>query len=227
MNLTTDSTWAWRLSCSPILWMDVHSGEIKCQPKNISWFLAANLTFKFGRQTSQHFVWKLTRSFYNIRYFCCCCLVAKSCLTLCNLMDYSMPSFPVPHHLLEFAQTHVHWIGDAIQPSHPSVVPFSSHLQSFPASGSFQMSQFFVSGGQSIKSFSFSISPSKEYSGLISFRMNWLDLLAVQGTLKSLQHHSSKTSILLRSAFFIVQLSHPYMTTGKTIALTRWNFLAR
>ena len=136
MNLTTDSTLAWRLSCSPILWMDVHSGEIKCQPKNISWFLAANLTFKFGRQTSQHFVWKLTRSFYNIRYFCCCCLVAKSYLTLCDLMDYSMPSFPVPHHLLEFAQTHVHWVDDAMQPSHP-LLPFSSFPWSFPASGSF------------------------------------------------------------------------------------------
>ena len=85
------------------------------------------------------------------------------------------------------------------------------------------MSQLFTSGGQS---FSFSISPSNEYSGLISFRMDWLNLLAVQGTLKSLlQHHSSKASILLCSAFFIVQLSYPYMTTGKTIALTRWTFV--
>ena len=100
-----------------------------------------------------------------------------------------------------------------------SVVPFSSCLQSFSASGSFQMSQFLTSGGQSIPSFSFSISP---FHGLISFRMNWLDLLSVQGTLKSLlQHHSSKASILRCSAFFTVQLSHPYMTTGKTIALTR------
>ena len=146
MNLTTDSTWAWRLRCSPILWRDVHSGEIKCQPKNISWFLAANLTFKFGRQTSQHFVWKLTRSFYNIRYFCCCCLVAKSCLTLCNLMDYSMPSFPVPHHLLEFAQTHVHWIGDAIQTTHPFLLLPSI----FPSIRVFSMSWLFTSGGQSI-----------------------------------------------------------------------------
>ena len=96
-----------------------------------------------------------------------------------------------------------------------SVAPFSSHLQSFPALGSFQISQFFASGGQNT-SFSFSISPSNEYSGLISFRMDGLDFLAVQGTLKSLlQHHSSKASILWRSAFFIVQLSHPYMTTGK------------
>ena len=89
------------------------------------------------------------------------------------------------------------------------------------------MSQFFVLTGHLSQrwSFSFSISPSNEYSGLISFRMNWLDLLAVQGTLKSLlQHHSSKASVLQWSALFIVQLSHPYMTTGKTIALTRWTF---
>ena len=90
------------------------------------------------------------------------------------------------------------------------------------------MSQFFASGGQSIGSFSFSISPSNEYSGLISFRMDWLDLLALQGTLKSfLQHRSSKASILRRSAFFIVQLSHPYMITGKTIALTRQTFVGK
>ena len=106
-----------------------------------------------------------------------------------------------------------------------SVIPFSSCLQPFPTSGSFQMSQLSASGGQS---FSFSISPSNEYSGLISLRMDWLGLLAVQGTLKSLlQHHSSKASILRCSAFFIVQLSHPYMTTGKTIALTRRTFFGK
>ena len=104
-----------------------------------------------------------------------------------------------------------------------SVISFSSCLQSFPASGSFQMNQFFASGirintSPKYWSFSFSISPSNEYSILISFRMEWLDLLVVQGTLKSLlQHHSSKASILWCSAFFIVQLSHPYMTTEKTI----------
>ena len=89
------------------------------------------------------------------------------------------------------------------------------------------MSQFFTSGGK-VRSFSFSICPSNEYSGLISFRMDWLDLLAVQGTLKSfLQHHSSKASVLQYSVFFIVQLSHPYMTTGKTTALTRWTFVGK
>ena len=98
-----------------------------------------------------------------------------------------------------------------------SVIPFSSCLQPFPASGSFQMSQLFASGGQSIGA----SASTSEYSGLISFRTDWFDLLAVQGTLKSLlQHHSSKASILWRLAFFILQLPHPYMTTGKTIALT-------
>ena len=102
------------------------------------------------------------------------------------------------------------------------VVPFSSHLQSFPASGSFQMV------GSSHWRNSFRISPSNEYSGLISFRMAWLDLLAFQGTLKSLiQHHSSKASIIWCSAFFIVQLSYPYMTTGKTITLTIWTSVAK
>ena len=105
-----------------------------------------------------------------------------------------------------------------------SVVPFSSCLQSFLASGFFQMSQLFAK----YWSFTFSINPSNEYSGMISFRMDWLDLLAVQGTLKSLlQHYSSKESILQRSTFFIVQLSHPYMTTGKIIALTRQTFVGK
>ena len=109
-----------------------------------------------------------------------------------------------------------------------SVIPFSSCPQSFPASGSFPMSQLFASDGPKYWSFSFNFSPSNEHSELISFRMNWLDLLAIQGTLKSLlQHHSSKASILRHSAFFIVQLSHPYMTTGKTIALTRQTFVGK
>ena len=108
-----------------------------------------------------------------------------------------------------------------------SVIPFSSCLQSLPASGSFPMSQFLASVVKDW-SFSFSISPSNEYSGLISLRIDWFYLLAVQGTLKSLlQHHSSKASIIWHSAFFIVQLSHPYMTTGKTITLTRWTFVSK
>ena len=119
--------------------------------------------------------------------------------------------------------------GPLSQWCHPTVsssaTPFSSCPQSFPASVLFQ----WVSSSHEMAkywSFSFNISPSNEHPGLISFKMDWLDLLAVQGTLKSLlQHHSSKASILQRSAFFIVQLSHPYMTTGKTTALTRWTFV--
>ena len=108
-----------------------------------------------------------------------------------------------------------------------SVVPFSSCPQFFPASGSFPLSQLFASGGQNT-GVSTSTSVEQQPSGLTSFRMDWLDLLAVQGTLKSLiQHHSSKVLILRRSAFFIVQLSHPYITTGKTLALTRWTFVGK
>ena len=138
-------------------------------------------------------------------------------------MHCSAPGFPVLHHLLALTQTHVHRVSDAIQPSHP-LVPFSC-LQPFTASGSFLMIQLFTSGGQSYWSFSFSISPSNEYSGLISFRIDWFDLLAVQGTLKSLlQHHSSKASILQHSAFFKVQLSNLYMTT---IILTMWTLVSK
>ena len=108
-----------------------------------------------------------------------------------------------------------------------SVIPFSACLKFFPASGSFPMSQFFTSGGQSIGA-SASANPSNEYSGLISFRIDWFDLLVIQGTLKSLvQHHSSKAPTLRCSAFFIVQLSHPYMATGKTIALISWTFVGK
>ena len=108
--------------------------------------------------------------------------------------------------------------------------PLSAYLQSFPASGSSPISWLFKSGGQSIGSFSFSISPSNEYSGLISFRIDWFNLLAVQEskTLESLlQHHSSKASILLCSGFLMVRFSHPHMTTGKTIALTIWTFVSK
>ena len=109
--------------------------------------------------------------------------VGQSCPTVCDPMDCSTPCFPVHHQLPNLAQTHVRWVGGAIS---SSVVPFSSRLQSFPASGSFTMRQLFASGGQSIGVFNFSLSSSSGYSGLISFRMDWLDLLAVQGALKSL-----------------------------------------
>ena len=154
--------------------------------------------------------------------------VAQSCPTPCDSVNHSTPGLPVHHQLPEFTQTYVHRVGDAIQPSRPLSSPSPPALNLPQHQGSFPMSQFFASGSQSIGSFSFSISPSSEYSGLISFRMDWLYLLAVQGTLKSLlQHHSSKASILQCSAFLIVQLSHPYITTGKTIALTRWTFVGK
>ena len=135
-------------------------------------------------------------------------------------MDYSTPGFLSiinSQSLLKLISI------ELVMPSNHLILchPFSSHLQSFPASGSSPMSQPFASGGQSI-GVSAQDENSNEYSGLFSFRRDWLDLLDVQETLKSLlQHHSSNALILWRSAFFIVQLSHPYMTTGKTIALTR------
>ena len=153
--------------------------------------------------------------------------VARSCPTLCDPMNCSIPGLHVHHKLPEFTQTHAHRVGDAIQPlilcrpllllppNPPSIRVFSNkstlHLR-WPK----------------YWSFSFSISPSNEHPGLISFTMDWLDLLAVQGTFKSLlQHHSSKASIFWCSAFFIAQLSHPYITTGKTIALTRRTFVGK
>ena len=140
-------------------------------------------------------------------------------------MNCSTPGLPVYHQLPESTQTHVHQVGDAIQPSHLLSSP------SPPAPNPSQHQGQWVNSLQRWRkywSFSFSISPSKEHPGLISFRMDWLDLLTVQGTLKSLlQCHSSKASILWCSPFFTVQLSHPYMTTGKTIALTRRTFVGK
>ena len=142
-------------------------------------------------------------------------------------MDCSTPGFPVHCKLPELAQTYVHPIGDAIQPSHPLSSPSPPAFNLSQNQGLFQ----WVSSSHQVPKvleFSFNISPSNEHSGLISFKVDWLDLLAVQGTLKSLlQHHSSKASILQCLAFFMVQLLHPYMTTGKTIALTRWTFVGK
>ena len=158
-----------------------------------------------------------------IWFLCCCCLVAKSCPTLCNLMDCSMPGFPVCHHFPEFTQIHVHQVSNAIQLSHPL-----RPLLLFPGIRVFFNESVFRIRWPKYWSFSFSISTSNEHWGLISFQVDWLNLLAVQGTLKSLlQHYSSKASILWHSAFFIVQLLHPYMTTGKTIALTRQIFVGK
>ena len=131
-----------------------------------------------------------------------------------------MAGFPVHQQLPEFTQTQVHRVSDTIQPSHPLLSPSPPAFNLSQHQGLFSESVLYIRW-PNYWSFSFSISPSNEYSGLISFRTDRLDLLAVQGTLKSLlQHRSSKASILQSSAFFIVQLSHPYMTTGKTIALS-------
>ena len=155
-----------------------------------------------------------------------CCSVAKLYLTL-QPHGLQHTRLPCPSPSPEFSQAHNHWVNDGIQPSHPL---------SSPSPSTFNLSQHQGLSNESALcirwpkywSFSFSISPSHEYSGLISFRIDWLDLLAVQGTLKSLlQHHASKASILQRSAFFMVQFSHPYMTTGKIIALTIQTFVCK
>ena len=141
-------------------------------------------------------------------------------------MDHSTPGLPV-HQLTELTQTHAHWVGDSIQLSIlccPLILPPSI----FPSIRVFSNESVLPIRWPKYWNFGFNISPSNECSGLISLRMDWLDLLAVQGTLKSLlQYHSSEASILQCSAFFIVQLSHPYMTTGKTIALTRQTFVGK
>ena len=140
-------------------------------------------------------------------------------------MDCSMTGLPVHHQLPGLVQTHVHQVSEAIQPSHPLMSPSPLAFSLAQDQGLFH---WVSSLHQAAKVWSFSISPSNEYSGLIPFRIDWFDLLAVQGTLKSLlQHHSSKASILQCSAFFMVQLSHPYTTTGKTIALTRHTFVSK
>ena len=140
-------------------------------------------------------------------------------------MDCSMPGFPVHHKFMEITQTHVHWVSDTIQQSHPYYL-FLFLPSIFPSIRVFSNeSVLFIRWP---KDWSFSISPSNEYSGLISSRIYWLHLFALQGTFESLlQNHSSKTSILWCSAFFIVQLSHPYMTTGKNIALSRRTYVGK
>ena len=154
-----------------------------------------------------------------------CCSVPKSCPILCDPMDCSMPEFPILHYLPEFAQTHVHWVGDAIQLSHPLLPPSPPVLNLFSIRVFPNKSALHT---RLSKYWSFSFSTSKEYSGFISFKTDWFDVLAVQGTLKHLlQHHNSKASVLRCSAFFIVPFSHPYMTTGKAIALTRQTFVGK
>ena len=152
--------------------------------------------------------------------------VAQSCPTICAPMNHSTPGLPVHHQCPEFTQTHVHRVSDAIQPSHPLSSPSPPAPNPSQHQGLFQWVNPLHEVAKVLE-FSFSISPSNEHPGLISFRMDWLDLLAVQGTLKSLlQHHSSKASILWHSAFFIILFSHTYMTIGKNhsldITLVKW-----
>ena len=142
-------------------------------------------------------------------------------------MDCSMPGLSVLHYPSEFVQTHVHWVGDAIQPCCP-LLSLLLLPSIFPSIGVFSNKLALHVRWSKYWSFGFSISPSNEYSALISFRNDWFDLIAVQGTIKGLlQHHSLKASILWFSAFFMVQLSHLYMTTGKTVALTIWTFVSK
>ena len=173
--------------------------------------------------------------FYSLLFFFLKCTinsvqsssVTQSRLTLWDPMDCSLAGLPVHYQLLELAQTHVHRISEAIQQSHPLLSPSPPTFSLSQYQGLFQ----WVSSSHQVATvleFQLSISLSNEYSGLIPFTMDRLDLLAVQGSLKSLlHHHSSKASILWRSAFFIVPLSHPYMTTGKTTALTVQTFVSK
>ena len=141
-------------------------------------------------------------------------------------MDCSTPGFPINNHLLEFAETHVHWVGDAIQPSHPLSSP-SSPVLIFPSLRVFSSESALCIRWSDYWSFSFSISPN-EYSELIPFRIDWFDLLVVQATLKILlKQHSLKASFLRHSAFFMVQLLHLYITTGKAVALTIWTSVGK
>ena len=153
--------------------------------------------------------------------------VAQSCQTLCDPMNRSTPGIPVHHQIPEFPKLmsiELVMSSNHLNLCHPRLLPPSI----FPSIRVFSKESALLIRWPKDWSFSFSVSPSNKYSVLISFRIDWFDLLAVQGTLKSLlQHHSSKASIIWRSAFFIVQLSHPYMTTGKTKALTRWTFVAK
>ena len=153
--------------------------------------------------------------------------VIQSCPTLCNPMDCSTPGLPVAQQLPEFTQL---MSIESVIPSNCLIFchPLLLSPSIFPSIRVFSSESVLHSRWPKYWSLSFSISPSNEYSGLISFRIDWFDLFAVQGTLKSLlQHHSSKASIFQHSAFFIVQLSHPYMITGKTIALTRLTFVGK
>ena len=150
--------------------------------------------------------------------------VAQSCPTLCDPTNCSMPGLPVHHQLQESTQTHVHWVGDAIQPSHPLLSPFFLP-SNFPSIRVFSNESTLRIRWPKYWSFRFNISPSNEHLGLICFRIDWLDLLAAKGLSRVFSNTTVQKHQLSCTQVSIVQLSHPYMTTGKTIALTRWTFV--
>ena len=153
-----------------------------------------------------------------------CCSVTQACPTFCDPMDYSIPGFPVLYHLTELDQTHIHWVGDA---NHLILCcPLLLLPSIFPRIRVFSNELTLHFSWPNYWSLSFSTSPFDEYSRLFSFRIGWFDLLSVQGN-SLLQHSNAKASILQHSAFFMVLLSHPHMTTGKTITLTRWTFVGK
>ena len=152
---------------------------------------------------------------------------SQLCLTLGNPMDYIMPGSHVVHQLLELAQTHAHRVGDAIPLSHPLSSPSPSAFNISQHQGLFPMNQFFASGGQSIGASALASVLSMNIQDWFPLGLTGLISLQSKGLNSLLQHHSLKASVLQHSPFFIVQLSHPYMTTGKTIALTRWTLLAK
>ena len=196
--------WRWRLTfCPSISFYKNSSYLLSYQPLHPKWYIPLKKT-----QTSVQFS-------------------RTVCPTLCDPMNHSTPGLPVHYQLPEFTQTHILWVGDDIQPSHLLSSPSPPALNSSQHQGLSKESTFRMRWPK-YWSFTFSISLSNEHPGLIFLRMDWLDLLAAQGTLKSLlQHHSSKASILGHSAFFTVQLSHPYMTSEKTITLTRQTFVGK
>ena len=209
--------------CKSYLWVTYDNRHHKrgIFPRFMIWTSMSLLKCRFSSSLKKK---KNTKNFTNNIQFS---LVAQSCPTLWDPKDCSTPGLPVHHQLPKFTQTHVHWVGDAIQPSHALSSPSPPTFNIVQHQGLFH---WVGSSHQVAKvlEFQFQHQSFNEYSGLILFRMDWVDLLAIQGTLKSLlQHHHSKASILPCSAFFIVQLSHPYMTTGKTIALTRWTFVGK
>ena len=168
---------------------------------------------------------KVLRILYS-RYCCrCYCSVTQSCPNLCDLMDCSTPGFLVLHHLPELAQTHVHWVSDAIQPSHPCHSSLSTCPQSLPASGFLPVCQLFASGGQSIEASATASVLPMNIQGW--FPLGLTGLISLQSKGLSRVFSSSKASILWHSAFLIIQVSHPYMTPGKTIVLIIWTFVGK